>query len=187
MLLRRLAKSLPIPRPKRRSRLPILEILEDRTVPSTLVQTANADGYVADVNQDGIFDTVNTTGTSVQTTLIPASGTTTNDQVNTPSLYTTYSTSYSGNLPMGQEFRPTMSSVGFVDLYIEDHGSDTGPGANFTVRIRAGTITGTVLGYTSAFVADNTNLGGGSIYTRFAFSAPVAVTPGATYVIEIVQ
>ena len=53
-------------------------------------------------------------------------------------------------------------SLSFVDLFIEDHGSDSGPGANFTVRIRSGTISGTVLGYTSAFVADNTNLGGGT-------------------------
>src|SRR5262249_39765663 len=142
------------------------EVLEDRTVPTTLTQIANADGYVADSNQDGIFDTVNTTGTSVQTSLVPATGTTT-DQSNTVNPVQTYNTSAGINLPMGQEFRPNLSSLGFVDLFIEDHGSDSGPGATFTVRIRANSITGTVLSYTSAFVPDNTNLGGGSTYTRF--------------------
>jgi hypothetical protein len=150
---------------------PTVEVLEDRTVPSTLIQVANADGYVADNNLDGIFDSANTTGSSVQTSLISSTGTTT-DQSNTPAPYQTYSTSAGSNLPMGQEFKPTLSSLSFVDLFIEDHGSDTGPGANFTARIRAGTITGTVLGYTSAFVADNTNLGGGNTYTRFNFRRP---------------
>src|SRR5439155_4926684 len=109
---------------------PGLELLEDRTVPSTLVQIANVDGYVADSNLDGTFDTVNTSGPSVQTSSITSTSNTT-DQSNTPAPYQTYSTSYSGNLPMGQEFKPTLSSLSFVDLFIEDHGSDSGPGANF--------------------------------------------------------
>src|SRR5262249_2948251 len=171
----------------RRSRSPMFDLLEDRTVPTILTQIANVDGYVADVNQDGLFDTVNTTGASVQTTLIPASGSSATDQSNTPSPYQTYSTSYGPGLPIGQEFKPAFSSLDFVDLFIEDHGSDTGPGANFTVNIRANTITGTVLGSASAFVADNTNLGGGNTYTHFSFSSSVALTPGATYIIDVVQ
>ncbi len=178
-------KSERIARPRLRSLL-IFEHLEDRTVPAILSQIANVDGYVADANQDGIFDTVNSTGPAVQTSLIPATGAAT-DQSNTPTPYNMYNLSYAGSLPIGQEFRPSLSSLNYVDLFIEDAGSDIGPGANFTVRIRAGTITGTILAYTSGYVPDGTNTGGGSTYSRFMFSSPVSLTPGSTYVIQVIQ
>src|SRR5437588_362067 len=163
------------------------ELLEDRTLPSTLIQVANVDGYVADANQDGVFDTVNTTGTLVQTSLIASTGTATDQSCSAPAYYN-YNTSYSGNLPLGQEFKPAVSSLSFVDLVIADAGSDTGPGANFLVKVHSGTITGSVLGTSATvFVADNTNITGTSNYTHFTFTVPIAVTSGSTYVLEIVQ
>lgn len=103
-----------------------------------------------------------------------------------------FNTGSSSNRPLGQEFTPTLGSLDFVDLYIGDAGSDAGPGATFLLNIRAGSILGAILGTSnSVFVADNTNLGVGSyanfIVTRFTFASPVALTPGATGVIEIVQ
>jgi VCBS repeat-containing protein len=59
--------------PRRSSRRrPTLEILEDRTVPSTFSQVVTVDGYAADTDDNGAFDTVNTTGTDVQSSLLPA-------------------------------------------------------------------------------------------------------------------
>jgi VCBS repeat-containing protein len=164
-----------------------VRLLEDRTLPSTLIQVANADGYVADANQDGIFDTVNSTGTSVQTSLIPSTGPATDQSCTAAAAYN-YNTSYSGNLPMGQEFKPALSSLSFVDLVIADAGSDIGPGANFLVKIHSGTITGAVLGTSgTVFVADNTNITGTSNYTHFTFGSAIALSPGSAYVLEVVQ
>src|SRR5262245_6376913 len=171
---------------RRRKRRLWLELLEDRTLPSNWLQIADADGFVADANLDGVFDTVNTTGALVQTTSVPSGPAT--DQSNTPAPWQMYNISYSGHIPIGQEFRPNLSGLNFVDLFIEDAGSDIGPGANFQVRIRSGSITGPILGTSAVtFVPDGTNTGGGSTYTRFNFSSMVPLTPGATHVIEITQ
>src|SRR5438270_646527 len=68
-----------------------------------------------------------------------------------------YNISSSGNLPMGQEFTPTLATLNFVDLFIGDAGSDVGPGANFQVTIHSGSIGGPVLGTSNvSFVPDNT-------------------------------
>lgn len=174
--------------PRRRPlRQPLgLELLEDRTLPSTWIQIADVDGYVADANLDGVFDTVNTTGVSVQTSQIPSGPLT--DQSNTASPYYVYNLSAASNQPLGQEFRPTLSALNYVDVFIEDAGSDIGPGANFQVKIHADTITGAVVGTSDiTFVPDGTNTGGGSTYTRFNFSATAALNPGATYVLEVLQ
>ncbi len=186
-LLSRLLSARTRNNPRRSPWRPSFLLLEDRLAPATLIQVANADGYVADTNQDGVFDTVNTTGPSVQTSSIPAANPVTDQSCVAPAYYN-YNTSYSGNLALGQEFKPTQSSVSFVDLVIADAGSDIGPGANFLVKIHAGTIGGTVLGTSAtAFVPDNTNITGTTNYTHFTFASPVAVTPGSTYVVEVVQ
>jgi hypothetical protein len=114
------------------------------------------------------------------------------DQSYVPVTGQEFNTSFSGNLPMGQEFTPTLNAVQFVKLYLQDAGSDIGPGTSFEVNIRSGTITGTILGTSSVVaVPDNLNLGIGNLanftVTRFDFTTPVALTPGQVYVIDIVQ
>ena len=97
-------------------------------------------------------------------------------------------TSSSSNLPIGQEFTPSLAGLDFVDLRVVDFGSDTGPGTDFHLQIRQGSILGTVVGTSeTVFVPDNTNLGGGDIITRFLFPSVVALTPGSLYVIDVLQ
>jgi hypothetical protein len=114
------------------------------------------------------------------------------DQSYVPVTGQDFNTSDSGNLPLGQSFTPTLGSVDFVKLYIQDAGSDIGPGTSFEVMIRAGTIGGAILGTSNVVsVPDNLNLGIGLFAnfttTRFDFAAPIALTPGQVYVIDIVQ
>lgn len=103
-----------------------------------------------------------------------------------------YNTSFSGNLPIGQTFTPTLGSLNFVDLFLGDAGTDTGPGASFFVRIRFLQIAGEILGTSRAeFLPDGLNTGVSSnadfAVTRFRFADSVALVPGKVAVIEVVQ
>ncbi len=172
--------------PAKRRRVCFFEALEIRDLPATFTQPAAMDGFVADTNQDGVFDSVNTTGNDIQNSLIAGTGQVTDQSVTSPA-WQAYNTSYNGFIPLGQEFKPTQSSLSFVDLFLEDAGSDIGPGANFQVKIHSGTITGPVLGTSgTVFVPDGTNTGGGSTWTHFAFT-PISLTPNNTYVMEVTQ
>jgi len=80
------------------------------------------------------------------------------------------------------------NSVSFVDLLIDDAATGgSGNPANVQVNIRAGSITGTILGSSTATVPPGTNTGGGTKLTDFSFATPIALTPGSTYVIETFQ
>jgi hypothetical protein len=80
--------------------------------------------------------------------------------------------------PIGQSFTPTLSSVGFVQLELDDFNSGNGVGATVYVNLRAESITGPVLGTTDpVFMPDGFAYG----ITNFFFSTPAAVTPGTTY------
>lgn len=113
------------------------------------------------------------------------------DQDNIPASFNfgqVYSTSSSFTIPLGQEFVPTLNALNFIDLYVDDAGSSIGPGADFLVRIRTGSISGSILGTSlMTFVPDGTNTGGGNILTRFNFTTPVPLTPGSQYVWQIEQ
>ncbi len=110
------------------------------------------------------------------------------DQSNTANVTQFYNTNSSTNLPIGQEFTPTLGSLDFVDLHVDDAGSDIGPGADFFVNIRMGTIGGTIVGTSDTIhVPDGTNTGGGITITRLLFSTPVSLTPGSLYVLQVVQ
>src|SRR5260370_42215474 len=71
-MLRRIGLRPRSPRKAARGWRPFLEVLEDRRVPAMLTQTAFADGYATDSNQDGVFDTLDTTDVVVQTTNFPS-------------------------------------------------------------------------------------------------------------------
>src|SRR5438128_944245 len=111
-LLARLFPFATCRRANKNRRRPSTELLEERALPSFLTQLANVDGYATDSNQDGVFESVNTTGTSVQASSVPSTSSTT-DQTNTPTPYQAYSTSASSNLAMGQEFKPLYSSLNY--------------------------------------------------------------------------
>jgi hypothetical protein len=84
--------------------------------------------------------------------------------------------------PIGQSFTPTLPALDVVELMTTDFGLFNGMGANLSVNIRAGSLSGSVLG-TSGVVSLPDGFNG---LTHFDFSAPVGLVPGQTYVIEIV-
>ena len=90
--------------------------------------------------------------------------------------------------PLGQEFRPTLASLDFVDLWIGDGATDIGSGASVMVSVHTGAINGPTVGTSTAtFVPDGTNLGGGSTLSRFKFTSPLLLVPGSTYVLDVFQ
>ena len=104
------------------------------------------------------------------------------DQSYSPSgIYSYWSLSYPGATPIGQEFVPALSSLDFVDLRLYGGGgSATG---TFEVRIHSGSISAPILAASSP--ASTTD--GMERVTHFEFGAPVTLTPGSTYVIELAQ
>jgi hypothetical protein len=81
------------------------------------------------------------------------------------------------NSTTGQEFTPSQATVVSVEVRIE---VTPGSGAaTITLRIRDATIDGAILGSTSELVP-----AGFDDWQHFDFPAPVALTPGATYVIQ---
>ena len=90
-------------------------------------------------------------------------------------------------LPLGQQFVPTLTSMNFLDLWIEDAASDDPATATIQVNIRATSISGTILGTSTVVVPAEINLSGGTTLTEFDFSSPISLTPGATYVIQTAE
>jgi hypothetical protein len=91
------------------------------------------------------------------------------------------------NLPLGQQFVPTLTSMNFLDLWIEDAASNDPATATIQVNIRATSISGTILGTSTAVAPAEINLSGGTTLTEFDFSSPISLTPGATYVIQAAE
>jgi hypothetical protein len=92
-----------------------------------------------------------------------------------------------GNLPLGQQFVPTLTSMNFLKLWLEDAASNDPATATVQVNIRAGSISGTVLGTSTVVVPAEINLSGGTTLTEFDFSSPISLTPGSTYVIQAAE
>lgn len=91
--------------------------------------------------------------------------------------------------PIGQGFVPTLNSVNFVDLLINDQNPAFGTAVDIAVNIRAGGIAGAILG-TSGTVsfADQAPMPFQlPEVVHFTFAAPVALAPGSLYVIEPVK
>ncbi|MEZ5964245.1 MAG: hypothetical protein R3F56_10405 [Planctomycetota bacterium] len=85
-----------------------------------------------------------------------------------------------GSSPVGQEFVPTEHSIDTVELQINAQTSTPG---SARVRIRQGSITGTILGVSLPVTVAPPALP--VQRTRFSFTLPVEVTPGSTHVIEV--
>ena len=79
--------------------------------------------------------------------------------------------------PIGQSFTPTLSSIGFIRIYIGDNTAGNSLGATLHINLLTNSITGPVLATTDPMtVADGFN---GVL--DFYFSTPQSITPGATY------
>lgn len=85
------------------------------------------------------------------------------------------------NGPVGQSFTPLLPGVGFVRLFLFDS-SLNGIGATIFLNLRSDSMTGPILGSTQpVFMAD-----GFTGRTNFLFPTEVAVSPGTTYIFELV-
>jgi hypothetical protein len=89
----------------------------------------------------------------------------------------TYSTLNLGTL--GQTFTPSLSGVGFVRVILGGFGSPI-YSQTFTMTLRSGSPTGTVLATSMPLTLFSTNL-----YANFTFSNNVPVTPGNVYYFEL--
>jgi hypothetical protein len=87
------------------------------------------------------------------------------------------------NQPVGQSFTPTLSSVGFIRLYLSDS-SFNGLGTTFRVNLLGGSITGVVLSSTSPVSVQDGFHGA----VDFLFTTPAPLSPGTPYYFQpIVQ
>jgi len=89
----------------------------------------------------------------------------------------------SPGLGYGQSFTPSLSSIGFIRLLLDDADVANSGGATVLVNLRSDSTTGTIIG-TSASVH---MLNGFTGPATFLLPAPVSVVPGATYYLEAVQ
>jgi hypothetical protein len=99
-----------------------------------------------------------------------------------PVIPTRYQPLYSLSGTLGQEFTPTMSSLNFVDLYV----NMIIPGAmsgSFDVRIRRDNIGGEIIGTSEALFTLLSIKGEGEARVRFETAVPL--TPGQRYVAEL--
>lgn len=83
--------------------------------------------------------------------------------------------------PIGQQFIPSKSLLVGVDVRLADI-NNTG-NAIVTARVRAGSIAGAVVAEATRALPQD--LLGGAEWVRFDFPAPVIVTPGNLYVLEL--
>ena len=82
--------------------------------------------------------------------------------------------------PTGQSFIPSLNSVGFVQLYLNDD-QFNGIGATVDVNLWSGAIgTGTLLGTSSSILMSDAFSGSAT----FLFSTPLSVTSGTTYYLQ---
>ena len=89
--------------------------------------------------------------------------------------------------PIGQSFTPAFSSVEFVRFRFYDPDPGNSVGAIVYINLRANSITGTILG-TSSAVSMPDGFGGGVIgVTNFFFPSAIAVTPGTVYFFQPIK
>ncbi len=79
--------------------------------------------------------------------------------------------------PSGQSFVPSLSTVGFIQLYLSD-GNPGQLGATLHIDLWSGSLdSGTLLGATSSVFLPGNYFGP----THFLFPTPVSIIPGTTY------
>lgn len=81
--------------------------------------------------------------------------------------------------PWGQSFTPTLTSIGFIRLKLDD-GIPHTPGATMIINLRAGSIGGLILGSTEPISMPSGFTG----VESFFFSTPISLTPGTVYYFE---
>ena len=86
-------------------------------------------------------------------------------------------TGIQSNQPMGQSFTPTLSSIGFIRLWLYDGAFPNGVPGSAYINLRSGSINGPILGSTSLVPLPANSVG----FTDFIFDTPVALTPGTQY------
>ena len=95
-----------------------------------------------------------------------------------PSLFVNIAT-YPTPYPTGQSFVPTLSSIGFVQFYLNDANPIQGFSTLY-VDIWSGSMGGVLLGQTDPVTVGPFTAGA----VTFSFSNPVALTPGTTYYLQ---
>jgi hypothetical protein len=85
------------------------------------------------------------------------------------------------NQPFGQSFIPSLSSVGFIRLWLGDVNQNNGLRATVYVNLRSNSITGPVISSTDPVSMPDTFGRGTNGYINFFFTTPVALTPGTPY------
>ena len=85
--------------------------------------------------------------------------------------------------PYGQSFTPSLSSVDFIRLNLNDGNPNNGIGATIYLNLRTNTINGAILATTPSISLTNGFAG----IVNFLFPSTVPLTPSATYVFEIVM
>jgi hypothetical protein len=86
------------------------------------------------------------------------------------------------NEPIGQSFTPSLSSVGFIRLFLFDAVFPNPAGATVFVNLWSGSIDGTLIASADpVFIAP-----GFDSYENFFFSTSATVNPGTTYYFQLV-
>jgi|CXWL01.1.fsa_nt_gi hypothetical protein len=96
---------------------------------------------------------------------------------------------FTGNSQTGQEFIPTQLSMNVVELQINDQSLGDGIGISMFVRIREGAMNGVILGTSVGVALPDFSPAPfiSPVLTHFDFPAMVVLTPGNTYVMEVVN
>ena len=89
-------------------------------------------------------------------------------------------------LNVGQEFVPSLSALDAVELALSDQHPGNGVGMFLFVRIRAGNVTGLILGQ-SANVSIPDQPTTAEVVVHFDLESTIPLTPGAIHVIELVS
>ena len=85
-----------------------------------------------------------------------------------------------------QSFVPALNSLGVVELQLNDQSPGNGLGVDLAVNIRLGTLAGAIVGTSDVLTRSDQPTASIQLF-HFDFSSAVALTPGLTYVLEIVK